>query len=315
MLHLHDEKIKFLEETANRIRQDVIEMVVEAGSGHVAGPLDMADIFTALYFHILKHDPKNPEWEDRDRLILSNGHICPVRYAAMARAGYFPVEELHTLRKLGTRLQGHPHRTALPGVETTSGPLGSGLSQAVGMAIALRIPQSNPELGRGVGAKMDARRPFDAAQGVDGARRAINVYCLMSDGEQECGQTWEAAMLAGKWKLDNLTALIDRNNIQIDGMTEDIMPLEPLRQKYEAFNWHVLEINGHNFEEIVNAFETAHAIYEKPVLIIAHTIAGKGVDFMEFSYPWHSKTFKPEEAKSALDQLRTLGGKIRSEHE
>ena len=142
-----------------------------------------------------------------------------------------------------------------------------------------------------------------------------NIYCLMSDGEQECGQTWEAAMLAGKLKLDNLTALIDRNNIQIDGMTEDIMPLEPLRQKYEAFNWHVLEINGHNFEEIVNAYETAHAIYEKPVLIIAHTIAGKGVDFMEFSYPWHSKTFKPEEVTESLRQLRTLGGKIKSEHE
>lgn len=271
---------------ANQIRQDVIEMVVNAGSGHVAGPLDMADIFTALYFHILRHDPKNPDWPERDRLILSNGHICPVRYAAMARAGYFPVEELKTLRKLGTRLQGHPHRTALPGVETTSGPLGSGLSQAVGMAIA---------------AKMDAKK--------------FNIYCLMSDGEQEAGQTWEAAMLAGKLKLDNLTALIDRNNIQIDGMTEDIMPLEPLRAKYEAFNWHVLEINGHNFEEIVNAFETAHAIYEKPVVIIAHTIAGKGVDFMEFSYPWHSKAFKPEEAAESLAQLRTLGGKIKSEHE
>ena len=286
MSHLDDKKIKFLEEMANTIRQDCIEMVVEAGSGHVAGPLDMADIFTALYFHVLKHDPKKPDWEERDRLILSNGHICPVRYAAMARVGYFPVEELKTLRKLGTRLQGHPHRTALPGVETTSGPLGSGLSQAVGMAIA---------------AKMDKKK--------------FNIYCLMSDGEQEAGQTWEAAMLAGKLKLDNLTALIDRNNIQIDGMTEDIMPLEPLREKYEAFNWHVLEINGHNFEEIVNAFETSQAIYEKPVLIIAHTIAGKDVDFMEFSYPWHSKTFKPEEIKESLRQLRTLGGKIKSEHE
>lgn len=286
MSHLHENKIKFLEEMANQIRQDCIEMVVNAGSGHVAGPLDMADIFTALYFHILHHDPKNPDWPERDRLILSNGHICPVRYAAMARAGYFPVEELKTLRKLGSRLQGHPHRTALPGVETTSGPLGSGLSQAVGMAIA---------------AKMDKKK--------------FNIYCLMSDGEQEAGQTWEAAMLAGKLKLDNLTALIDRNNIQIDGMTEDIMPLEPLRAKYEAFNWHVLEINGHNFEEIVNAYETAHAIYEKPVVISAHTIAGKGVDFMEFSYPWHSKTFKPEEVKESLNQLRTLQGKIKSEHE
>ena len=297
MAHLQDDKVKFLEETANQIRQDVIEMVVNAGSGHVAGPLGMADIFTALYFHILKHDPKNPEWEERDRLVLSNGHICPVRYAAMARAGYFSVEELKALRKLGTRLQGHPHRTALPGVETTSGPLGSGLSQAVGMAIAVN---------------MDTKRTLSTGSGQT---KNINIFCLMSDGEQECGQTWEAAMLAGKLKLDNITALIDRNNIQIDGMTEDIMPLEPLREKYEAFNWHVLEINGHNFEEIVNAYETAQAIYEKPVVIIAHTIAGKGVDFMEFSYPWHSKTFKPEEVKSSLEQLRTLGGKIRSEHE
>ena len=286
MSHLHEDKIKFLEEMANTIRQDIIQMVVKAGSGHIAGPLGMADVFTALYFHILRHDPKNPEWPERDRLVLSNGHIVPVRYAAMSRSGYFPVEELKTLRQFGTRLQGHPHRTALPGVETTSGPLGSGLSQAVGMAIA---------------AKMDKRK--------------MNIYCLMSDGEQECGQTWEAAMLAGKLKLDNLTALIDRNNIQIDGMTEDIMPLEPLRAKYEAFNWHVIEINGHNFEEIANAYETAQAIYEKPVIIIAHTLPGKGVDFMEFSYPWHSKTFKPEEVKESLNQLRTLGGKITSEHQ
>ena len=271
---------------AATIRQDIIDMVVHAGSGHVGGPLGMADVFTALYFHILNHDPKNPDWPDRDRLMLSNGHICPVRYAAMARAGYFPIDELKTLRKLGTRLQGHPHRTALPGVETTSGPLGSGLSQAVGVALA---------------AKMDGKK--------------MNIYCLMSDAEQESGQIWEAALLAGKHRLDNLTAVIDRNNIQIDGMTEDIMPLEPLRAKYEAFNWHVLDINGHNFEEIVNAFETAKAIYEKPVLIISHNIPGKGVDFMEFSFPWHSRSFKPEEATAAINQLRTLEGKIRSEHE
>ena len=286
MAHLHEDKIKFLEETANTIRQDCIDMVVTAGSGHVGGPLGMADIFTALYFHILQHDPKNPEWPERDRLVLSNGHICPVRYAAMARAGYFPVEELKTLRKFGTRLQGHPHRTALPGTETTSGPLGSGLSQAVGMAIA---------------ARMDKKK--------------FNIYCLLSDGEHDAGQIWEAALLAGKLKLDNLTALIDRNNIQIDGMTEDIMPLESLRAKYEAFNWHVLEINGHDMQEIVNAYETAHAIFEKPVMIIAHTIPGKGVDFMEFSYPWHSKSFKPQEVTESLNQLRTLGGKIKSEHQ
>ncbi len=286
MPHLHEDKVQFLEEMANHIRQDVIEMVAGAGSGHIGGPLGMADIFAALYFHILRHDPKHPEWPERDRLILSNGHICPVRYAAMARSGYFSVEELKTLRRLGSRLQGHPHRTALPGVETTSGPLGSGLSQAVGAAIA---------------AKMDDKK--------------VNIYALMSDGEQECGQTWEAAMLAGKLKLDNLTALIDRNNIQIDGMTENIMPLEPLRAKYEAFNWHVIEINGHNFEEIVQAYETAQSVYEKPVLILAHTIPGRGVDFMEFDYLWHSKAFKPGEADEALRQLRTSQGTIKNEHE
>ncbi|MBI3443032.1 MAG: transketolase [Candidatus Sungbacteria bacterium] len=286
MPHLHEDKIQFLEEMANTIRQDIIGMVVKAGSGHVAGPLGMADIFTALYFHILKHDPKKPDWADRDRVVLSNGHICPVLYATMARAGYFPVEELQTLRQLGSRLQGHPHRTSLPGLETTSGPLGSGLSQAVGMAI---------------GARMDDKK--------------INIYGLLSDGEQDCGQTWEAAMLAGKLKLDNLTCLIDRNNIQIDGMTEHVMPLEPVREKYEAFNWHVLEINGHNFVEIVNAYEEAQSIFEKPVMIISHNIPGKAVDFMEFQYQWHSKTFKPEEVTEALNQLRTLGGKITSEHQ
>lgn len=286
MSHLTDAEIKSLEYKANEIRESLIEELVEAGSGHTAGPLGMADIFTAMYFHILKHDPHNPEWEDRDRLVLSNGHICPIQYATMAHAGYFPVEELSTLRKLGTRLQGHPHRGALPGIETTSGPLGSGLSQAVGMAM---------------GFKMDKRKN--------------QVYCLMSDGEQECGQTWEAAMLAGKSKLDNLTGIIDRNNIQIDGMTEDIMPLEPLKDKYEAFNWHVLEIDGHNFEEIVSACDQARAIYEKPVMIIAHTIPGKGVPEIEFDYKWHGIPPKAEEAKRFLEALRTLGGKVRSEHQ
>lgn len=286
MSNIHEDKIKFLEEMAAKIRYDTIESVINAGSGHIAGPLDMADIFTAMYFHILRHDPKNPDWPERDRLVLSNGHICPVQYATMAHAGYFKVEELKTLRQFGTRLQGHPHRMSLPGLETTSGPLGSGLSQAVGMAIGFKMDNTKNQ-----------------------------VYALLSDGEQQCGQTWEAAMLAGKLKLDNLTAIIDRNNIQIDGMTENIMPLEPLKEKYEAFNWHVLEINGHDFHEIINAVETARAVYEKPVMILAHTIAGKGVDFMEYQYPWHSKAFKPEEAKEALSQLRTLKGKIKSEHE
>ncbi len=255
----------------------------------------MADVFTAFYFHILNHDSQNPDWPDRDRLILSNGHICPVRYATMAHAGYFPLKELKTLRKINSRLQGHPHRTALPGVETTSGPLGSGLSQSAGVALA---------------AKLD--------------NKSYRVYCFMSDGEQDAGNTWEAAMFIGKNRISNLTALIDRNNIQIDGYTENIMPLEPLKEKYESFGWHVLEIDGHNFEEIVDAVNMAKAIHEEPTVIIAHTIPGKGVSFMEGDYLWHGsppgtaipgEPPKEDQEKIALRELRTLGGKIQSEHE
>lgn len=279
--------LKELEKKANEIRQDIIKMLLEAKSGHSAGPLGMADIFTALYFSILKHNPKNPAWEDRDRLIVSNGHICPVRYATMAHAGYFKKSELMTLRTFGSRLQGHPERTKLPGIETTSGPLGSGLSQAAGMAY--------------VGKYMD--------------KKNWRVFCVMSDGEQESGQTWEAAMFAAKNKLDNLTAIIDRNNIQIDGFTEDIMPLESLKEKYEAFHWHVIEIDGHNMEEIIDSCNQAKSIHQKPTVIIAHTIPGKGVDFMENKFDWHGKPPSQEEAKIALQELRTLGNKIRSEHE
>ena len=286
MERLHEKKLKQLEEKAAEIRYDTIEMVINAGSGHIAGPLGMADIFTALYFHVLNHNPKKPDWPERDRLILSNGHICPVRYATMAHAGYFPKEELKTLRKLGTRLQGHPHRAALPGAETTSGPLGSGLGQSCGMAMAARLDN-----------------------------KKWRTYCIMSDGEQEAGNTWEAAMFAGKYKLNNLIAIIDRNNIQIDGMTETIMPLEPLREKYEAFNWHVIEIDGHNIQQFVDAIFEAKAIYEKPTAIIAHTIPGKGVEFMEFDHLWHSKAFTKEEAVKTLDELRTLKGRIQSEHQ
>lgn len=283
---LTDKKLKHLEFIANRLRQDVILMVSRAKSGHIAGPLDMADVFAALYFHILNHDPKRPGWQKRDRVVLSNGHICPMQYAALAHAGYFKVEELKTLRQLGTRLQGHPHRGSLPGIETTSGPLGSGLSQSAGMALAARLNKAK-----------------------------WRTYCLMSDGELEEGNTWEAVMFVGKNRLSNLTAIIDRNHIQIDGFTEDVMPLEPLHAKFEAFNWHVLEIDGHNFEEICAAVAEAHAIHEMPTAIIAHTIPGKGVDFMENNYLWHSKSFKPGEAKKALHELRTLRGRIKSEHE
>jgi len=294
MEEIHEKKIKFLEETANRLRQDVIKMVSAAGSGHIAGPLGMAEIFTAFYFHILNHKPKQPDWPQRDRLVLSNGHTCPALYAALARSGYFPVEELKTLRELGSRLQGHPHRARLPGIETTSGPLGCGLSQAIGMALAARLDRN----------------------GSTGSPRGkYRVYCLMSDAEHQEGNTWEAAMFAGKNKLNNLTAVIDRNNIQIDGFTENVMPLESLRAKYESFNWHVLEINGHDFYQIISAVAEAQAIYEKPTAIIAHTIPGKGVSFMERNYLWHSKPFRPGEREAALKELRTFGGKIKSEHE
>ncbi len=289
MSELHEDKIKALETQANEIRKSIIEMLVEAGSGHTAGPLGMTDIFTAFYFHILKHDPKDPLWAERDRLVLSNGHICPVLYATMAHAGYFPLEELMTLRKLGSRLQGHPHREYLPWLENSSGPLGLGLSQAVGMALAQRMDgkESNGQY----------------------------IYAFLSDGEQEAGLTWEAAMLAGKNKLHNLIAIIDRNNIQIDGFTEDVMPLEPLADKWRAFNWHVIEIDGHNFAEIVGAVDQAKAIFEKPTIIIAHTIPGKGVDFAEKKFEWHGKPPTKEEGKIALDELRTLGGRIASEHQ
>ena len=289
MPHLYDDKVKFLEQKANDVRESIIEMLLAAGSGHTAGPLGMADIFTLLYFHALRHDPKNPSWEDRDRLILSNGHICPVLYAAMAHAGYFPVEELKTLRKFGARLQGHPHREFMAFLETSSGPLGSGLSQTVGMALAERINK--------------------------GKSSDKFFYCLMGDGELDCGQIWEATMLAGKEKLGNLIGIIDRNNIQIDGFTEDIMPLESLRAKFESFNWHVLEVNGHDFNDINNAIETAKAEFSSPTMIIAHTIPGKGVDFAERKFEWHGKPPNKEEGALALAELRTLGGKIKSEHE
>jgi transketolase len=279
--------IDWLERKARDIRIDIIRMLEAAGSGHSAGPLGLADIFTALYFDILRHDPKNPDWPERDILLLSNGHCVPVRYAAMAEAGYFPVRELMTLRKFGSRLQGHPERTRLPGLETTSGPLGSGLSQAAGMALALRM-------------NGDVRR---------------FVYVVMGDGELDEGNVWEAAMLAGKEKLHNIIGIIDRNNIQIDGPTEQVMPLEDLRGKWEAFGWHVIEINGNDIEAVIDACAMGRAIIEKPVMIIAHTIPGKGVDFMEGDFHWHGMPPNHEQAVKALHELRTLGGRIRSEHE
>ncbi|MEI6477842.1 MAG: transketolase [bacterium] len=287
---------KQLELRALAIREDIITMLQEAGSGHTAGPLGMADVYAALYFHVLHHDPKNTELPDRDRLVLSCGHTCPVRYAAMAEAGYFPRKELLTLRKLGTRLQGHPHNLTLPGTETSSGPLGQGLSQAVGMALA---------------ARMDKEK--------------WRTYAIVSDGEHQEGQIWEAVMFAGNRGLGNLTAILDRNYIQIDGPTETVMPLEPLADKYRAFNWHVIEVDGHNIPQIIEACDQAKAVADRPTMIIAHTIPGKGVDYMEYDFHWHGappgisdiagSPPKEQQAKIALAELRTLKRTIMSEHE
>jgi transketolase len=274
-----------LEKKADEIRQDIIRMLEEAGSGHTAGPLGLADIVTALYFNIMNIDPLNPEWSERDMFFLSNGHTVPVQYAAMAERGYFDVEELQTLRKLGSRLQGHPERTKLPGLENTSGPLGSGLSQAAGYAYSLQY--------------------------LDNAKHRW-VYVITGDGELDEGNIWEAAMFAGKYKLSQLIVYIDRNNIQIDGSTDDVMPLEDLRGKWESFGWHVQEIDGHNIESVIDAASMARAITNRPSVIISHTIPGKGVDFMEYDYKWHGMPPDHEQAKAALMKLRTLDGKITS---
>ncbi len=276
-----------LEQMACVVRRDVIDMLERAGSGHSAGSLGMADIFTALYFSVLRHDPKKPNWDERDILVMSNGHLAPVRYAAMAEAGYFDKKELETLRKLGSRLQGHPERTKLPGLETTSGPLGSGLSQAIGMALALRLNKQPHRW----------------------------IYVTMGDGELDEGNVWEAAMLAPKYKLSNIIGIIDRNNIQIDGPTEEVMPLEDLKAKWEAFGWHVIEVDGNNIESFIDACAMAKAITEKPVMIIAHTVPGKGVDFMEYDFKWHGVAPNHEQAMEAIKEIRTLQGKIRDEHE
>ncbi|MEA2785757.1 MAG: transketolase [Candidatus Eremiobacteraeota bacterium] len=274
MASLSPERLTELHEHANDVRQGIIRSLVAAGSGHSAGSLDMADVFTALYFHVMRHDPKRPEWAERDRLLLSCGHIAPVRYSAMAYAGYFPVDELLTLRKFGTRLQGHPERVSLPALETTSGPLGEGLAQGTGMAL---------------GAKLD--------------HADWRVYVVTSDGEHQCGLHWEAMMTAAKFKLDNLTCIIDRNFIQIDGSTEDIMPLEPLADKYRAFNWHVIECDGNDMTALLTAFDEAKAVKDKPQVIIANTVPGKGVSFMEGDYLWHGKPPKKDEADVALREL------------
>lgn len=288
---LSEEKLKELKLKANEARQLVLETLLEAKSGHSGGPLGMADIFTAMYFHIMKIDPQNPRDENRDRLLLSNGHICPIQYTVMALRGYFPVDELKTLRKINSRLQGHPHRTILPGIENTSGPLGEGISQGIGVALA---------------AKLD--------------KKDYKVYVLTSDGEQDEGNTWEAAMFAGKMKLTNMIQIMDRNKIQLDGPTEEIMPLDSMKAKYEAFNWHAIEIDGHNMQELIQALNKAHEVTDKPTVIIANTVLGKGVSYMENNYRWHGNPpdladvpgapAKGEQTKVALEELRAIREKI-----
>lgn len=266
--------IKSLEVLADEIRIEIIKMLVEAGSGHSAGPLGMADVFTALYFNILNHNPKNPWDENRDRVILSNGHICPVLYATLAKSGYFPVKELSTLRKIGTRLQGHPHVHSAPGVENTAGPLGQGISVACGVAYS---------------AKMDKKK--------------YHIFLSTGDGELDEGQCWEAFMFAAKNKLDNLIAFVDRNHIQIDGNTDDVMPLDPLAEKFRSFNWNVVEINGNGMKEILKGFEKAKKHKGSPSVVICHTIPGKGVKFMEKRFEWHGKPPNKEQGLEALKQI------------
>lgn len=275
-MSLNQEKINEFIKISNNIRINIIKMLYEAQSGHTAGALGMADIFTLLYFHILKHDPQKPDWELRDRLVLSNGHICPVLYATMGHAGYFPKEYFKTLRKFNSKLQGHPHREYLKSLETSSGPLGSGLSQSVGMALASKINM-----------------------GLN-----ISIYCIVGDGELDEGQNWEAIMLANKYKLSNLIVIVDRNNIQIDGNTESVMPLNNLRDKWNAFGWHTEEVDGHDFVALEKTFDNLKHINDKPKVIIANTIPGKGVKKFENNYKWHGKAPNKEEMEEALKELK-----------
>ena len=266
--------ISELKEIARKIRVDVIKMTHAAGSGHPGGSLSAAEIFAVLYFNIMDHRPEEPEWEDRDVFVLSKGHVCPGLYSAMARSGYFPVEELMTLRKLGSRLQGHPHMCALPGLEASIGSLGQGLSIAIGCALGIKLSKKNSR-----------------------------VYCLMGDGEQEEGQIWEAAMSAAHYKVDNLVGIVDRNLLQIDGFTRDVMNSSPLEDKWKSFGWYVITVDGHDIPALIKAFEEAKTIEGKPTVIIADTIKGKGVSFMENVAIWHGQAPNDEEMKRALNDL------------
>ncbi len=269
-------EIKKLERIAAKVRLDIVTMLCKAGSGHPGGALSSADFMTALYFDQLKHNPKDPNWEERDIVIFSKGHACPVLYACLAESGYFPVEELLTLRELGSRLQGHPGKDkGLPGIEISSGSLGQGLSVGVGAALATRL-----------------------------AKRDTRIYVILGDGECDCGQVWEAAMAAGHYKLDNLCAVIDYNRLQIDGSTEEVMGLEPFVKKWQGFRWETIEIDGHNMKEIVEAFKRAKSIKGRPTAIIAHTVKGKGVSFMENQVSWHGDVPKGEKAEACIREIK-----------
>ncbi len=293
MYMITDIEVREIEMHAIEIRESIIEMLLRAGSGHTAGSLGMTDIFATLYFKILNHNPSNPNWVNRDRVILSNGHICPVLYATMAHSGYFNISELLTLRKFGSRLQGHPHREALPGIETSSGPLGSGLSQVVGMALADRLDKENILKNK-----------------KEESYHKKYFYCFMGDGEMNEGQVWESLMLLAKEKLSNVIIIVDRNKIQIDGYTENVMPLEPLSHKIETFNLNVIEINGHDIRQIAQAFEIAKNNNIRATVIIANTIPGKGFNKIEGDYKWHGKAPNSKEADEAIEDMRTLYGRL-----
>ena len=259
---------------AKEMRKSIVKMLNKAGSGHTGGSLGMTDIFTALYFKILKHDPNNANDADRDRFILSNGHVAPVWYAALAYSGYFPVEELMSLRQINSRLQGHPHYNSAPGIENSAGPLGQGISVAIGHALAAKLDNKNHK-----------------------------IFCSMGDGELNEGQVWEAMMSINKFKLNNLICFVDRNDVQLSGDTIDIMPIEPLKEKFESFGLIVINADGHDFNEIINAFESAKNS-EKPTVIIFKTVMGKGVSFMEGSYKWHGIAPNDEQLEQALEEIQ-----------
>lgn len=296
-MNITDVEVRELQLHAIEIRESIIQMLLTAGSGHTAGSLGMADVFATLYFKILNHNPANPDWKHRDRVILSNGHICPVLYATMAHSGYFHIAELATLRKFGSRLQGHPHREWLPALETSSGPLGSGLSQAIGMALADRLD-------------MLVARESKSNE----AYHIKYFYCMIGDGEMNEGQVWEALLLLGKEKLSNVIVIVDRNRIQIDGNTESVMPLDPLSHKLDKFNLSVIEINGHDIRQIVQAITIARNSHlsgnGKPTVIIANTIAGKGYTNIEGDYKWHGKAPSSAEADLAYANMSTLYGRL-----